>query len=840
MPPKWTPLFLCFAAYSLLCPVSYAQTVDPLYGQTYDWVDGVLTPGLNFLPRQVRELMVYEEPWLGRAPGPITWRAEFDDRRFERRAADIFAIRQEQLSRYRVAGLGDVFLRTNDDLNADFFDIKSFYEHHAIRGEEQSYQFRLRGRIDLPDPNEGGLMFYYRHRERNDLFESEQTKWAGAQNMPDGPGTAFIHQHELRYSPEDEIMDEFGFMFRWLPSPNTRLMFGGTYREQTDHLREQRLEYDTRSGTAELPGQPRSRGYHYNPATDVVVDGIVREGQLSAVDLGRIERQLKDEVEQKRRMTGYMELRHEVSEDLWFDVLGEYAFRQNREPDRFDVEYAERAAAMFGYRIENGQPVFNSNPLPLDTFGLRKAELEDNLKERDFAHIRGSVSWRPARTHLIEAGAFALRHTDYQDINYQRYEPLNGLDADGFLGVAGPRVGDVFGQTFGPGIDPEAARQIFASRLAGLNLMRAETAFKNVAEDFDMSRRIFGGWLLWRYDAAHWRLHAGGRYESALTEGTAFDAQWDGTENFGLIILPRTPGNSRRTSSSKTETDLLPTVLVEYQPRKDFHFSANLRQTLQRPELEESAPMRKFNEDGGVAPFALLGNPDLDSSRQTQLVLAANHAFAAGSMLRLSAEAWHMDAPLTQAGWFQADSLNDPAITAPALRNWRFQQTLNADEGELFRLAVHYAQTFHFLPHPLDQIGAFLNYDHTESSQTLTVGGNERRTPVSYTPRHRGSGGFFFRNNRFEAVLSANFYDRYLTSVGQFENGLSGTGDLWVDRRVQLNAYASLRLRKDLEIYMQAFNLTDTEVRMYEGVSDRQILRQRTGPVFRFGLHFVF
>jgi TonB-dependent receptor len=806
------------------------------HGQSDDLFDGVVTPGLRFLPREVRELMIYEEPWLARTPSPVNWRTDFDERDQRRRAADVFAIQQAELYKRRIAGDVDVQLRSDDDLDGEWFDLKTYAAWFSQRDDELSWQSRIRFKVEIPD-HDAGIMFYYRHRERKDRTESEHTKWAGAQNMPDGADVAFIDEHELRSSPEDEVMDEVAAVLRWNFTPGTKLLLGGSYRKQEDHLLEQRLEYDTRAGTVELPGAPPRRGYPYDSATDVVENGIVRQATLMP-GVGRLERQLKDEIENKERWAAFMDFRHEYADRSWIAFNADYSKRTNREPDRQDTEFAERTDAMWTYQLDNGRPVFTPAPLPDDTFGVRKIEFENNIKQREYMYAQALVHHEVVPNHVIEGGTFALRHTDYRDINFQRFEPNPSPSANGFDAVAGGPVDSILGLNIGNGIDPAKARAYFNDNSSSLFLRPAESLAKNFAEDYDMEREIFGGHLLYRFDQEKWRVHAGARYESAKTSGTAYDSQWTGNE--APVRPPRVESAVLPTATSKTEHDLLPTLLVEYQPQRNMLFSANLRQTLQRPELREAAPSRFFNGDDGVAPVAHLGNPDLESSRQTQLILTANHAFAPGSMLRLRAEAWKLDQPLTSAGWFAPHRLDNPAITQRPLQNFRFEQTLNAKDGDLFRLGAHYAHTFHFLPHPFDQLGAFTYFDYTDSSQTATVDGNRRKTPLTYQPDLRGGGGLFYRSNRWEALLFADFHDKYLVSVGETTNGLSGTGDLWVEDRVTLNASLTYRITKDLEVYTELYNLTDTEFRMFEGSSDRQIIREKAGRGVRVGCHWFF
>src|SRR5690606_15387479 len=122
---------------------------------------------------------------------------------------------------------------------------------------------------------------------------------------------------------------------------------------------------------------------------------------------------------------------HEYAGNSWFDIRAEYARRTNREPDRFDIEFAERDDAMWSYHLGGGRPDFTLSPLPLNALGLRKVELEDNLKRREHAEAEVLLHHELQPGHALEASIFAQRITDFRDIGYQRWEPPVSPTPDG-------------------------------------------------------------------------------------------------------------------------------------------------------------------------------------------------------------------------------------------------------------------------------------------------------------------------------------------------------------------------------------------------------------------------
>jgi hypothetical protein len=303
---KLTTILLLFAA--------------PTSGQSDDLVGGLMSPGLNFLPRKVREQMIYEVPWLAGEWAETRWRVALEERDFQREGASGLTLGAAQLYEVRVGELVNLKTRTYEDVDSEWVDFKNQAQWNSLLNHDLGHDSRGRFRWEFPDPEEGGIVFYYRHRERYEGREQERTKWGRANNVEEGRDVSFIDEHELRFSPERQVMDEVGFNLNWWLTPKTLLDFSTVYRTGEDTLKEQRIEYDSRSGTQGLPGAPAQRGYRYDPKTDVIEDGIITEA-TSIRDRSRVERQLKDEIEEKRRYAFQGSLRHELSERASVDEV---------------------------------------------------------------------------------------------------------------------------------------------------------------------------------------------------------------------------------------------------------------------------------------------------------------------------------------------------------------------------------------------------------------------------------------------------------------------------------------------------------------------------------------
>ncbi|MFP4260506.1 MAG: hypothetical protein ACLFS1_05445, partial [Opitutales bacterium] len=279
---------------------------------------------------------------------------------------------------------------------------------------------------------------------------------------------------------------------------------------------------------------------------------------------------------------------------------------------------------------------------------------------------------------------------------------------------------------------------------------------------------------------------------------------------------------------------------LEAQPRSNLHLSLDLRQSLQRAKLWELSPGQSYDFDKGTAPEAILGNPEIEPSVQSQIHAAANWAYAPGSLLRIYAEYWDLSDPISRASWFQAFELPDTRIVGSYEANYRFEQTINGDSGRLFRTGLNWTHLLSELPHPLDQFGLIGTLEMTQSEQDLTVNGRSRSTDLVAMPELRGTLGLYYDSSRWKVLLYGDYHDDYLFRVGEERNGASGAGDQFVDDRLTANLRIEYKLTQRIELSAEVRNLLDSPLRFYEGSEDRQTYREYTGRFMYVGAQLFF
>lgn len=803
---------------------------------TVDRPEGLQSPGIVFMPRKAREAFIFHEPAAVGELSRTYWLEGWDEREVEKEGAAEQALEQNSIYEERVGGWVTLKTRPHHKVDSEWVDFRARLLYNDRFGHGWKPDTRMRLRWGFGDVYDSGLVLYYRHRERTEGRERELTDWATALNTTDNLGTdaLFIDEHEVRFSPEEHEMDEVGGRLDWWLTPETELTVSAVYRESEQSLVEHRQEFDTRSGTRGLPGAIPDRGNQYASGT---LEGDVLIAGQTLTATPRLEYELKDEVEEKERWAVDARLRHELGDERrYLQWDWEHAYKEKAEPNRQDTEFARKSTG-FAYELLNLDgdrvPVFSAGAeeTPGADYGLRKWERENNRERKWFDHYRGLVHWSLSPHWEIQSGLFYHRRRHFEDINLLRRDDPDWqrsgqlFAADAFLDEEGR-------------LDDALLRAVDTS---DLEPQEARNQFRSFSEDFDSKRALLGGWAQLRWEPGpQWRLRVALRYEETHGDYDGYRAQWNGGESFGNIIFPKIPVSVRPVTKESRHEHLLPLLRLEYQPARNLHFSLDLRQSLQRADLWELAATEAYDLDGGTAPEAILGNPDIEPSVQSQLHAAANWAYATGSLIRVYGEYWRLSNPIARASWFQAFALPDPEIDDSFTANYRFEQTLNGETGRLYRAGLNWTHLLSQLPHPLDQCGLFGTAEITRSEQTIEVGGQKRFTDLVSMPSLRGTAGLYYDSPRWNVLLYGDYHDPYLFRVGGQRTGASGTGDQFVDDHLTLNLRMEYKLTQQFEISAEVRNLTDSPLRFYEGTAQRQTYREFTGRFMYVGLHLFF
>jgi TonB-dependent receptor len=143
-----------------------------------------------------------------------------------------------------------------------------------------------------------------------------------------------------------------------------------------------------------------------------------------------------------------------------------------------------------------------------------------------------------------------------------------------------------------------------------------------------------------------------------------------------------------------------------------------------------------------------------------------------------------------------------------------------------------YDQKFTFLPGFLSGFGVYGNVTYVDSSIGLHPGSKSRLPGTSVLTWNLAG---YYEAHGVQIRLAAQYVSPSIFGVG----GAQGL-DVYQDTKTQVDLTTTYEVRKGLQVYFQARNLTDAPLRYYEGFQNRPIQREFYDVSYEGGVRFAF
>jgi len=638
------------------------------------------------------------------------------------------------------------------------------------------------------------------------------------------------------------------------------------------------------------------------PAVDVL-DANVTNGVADYLVLRNVDfRSAADQnsyTTEFRQMSG--NIKHEFTDNFKVDVTGGASKSTN---------YSQGLLVEFNRMDSPGNFVYDereNGDMPVIDFGFDATDPNAWQVVKGFSAIR-HYQRRVKNTYKQGKADFDWQVNDEFNLGfggiYREYEFTTSLAErnndllNPTLREAGASVADVskvvdFGQ--GLNVPDGTAPSFLVPTIAGFQRL------------FDFTCNCVNKWGDWRLTT---RRNGGRENFAVLEKDTAFYAQadWNG-EVFGrpfrgnvgtriAITEVRSEGTTtagRPIIGTNKYTDYLPSMNLVYEPVDDLLVRFSASRVMARPLLGNLSPTItaiSVPSDGSVTGGTLtVGNPRLSPFRSTNFDASIEWYFAQGGLLSIAAFQKDIEsfpqtilftAPLSNF----ADAETVAAITqqftnaqqiAYLQGNGPFtaRQFQDAPGGRLRGIEIGYQQNFTFLPGPLRNFGAQVNYTYIESELNYILDpGTQSAAGVQLLPQVLGKGPFlgvspqavnatlFYETPRFRARVSGAYRKGYSTqypiAAGSCSPGLTnnpanpsvaGTecnGPLindFVYSRSTLNVDAAVNYKVTdwLAVTAEGLNLTNQTSNRY-AYADRNVVTQysSSGPIYRLGARFKF
>lgn len=438
------------------------------------------------------------------------------------------------------------------------------------------------------------------------------------------------------------------------------------------------------------------------------------------------------------------------------------------------------------------------------------------------------LTWDPGGVPVMKAGGaythYVFESADFgQDVTNQRGRTVDDL----VHGESPYRFGDSLGVASGT---PRSWVQVDFDRALSAIDPQSAALSRNRENDRRVEEKVSAGYLQADLTSTLFGLELRGDVGLRMAHTQ--------TSATGAVVVS---GVAEPVTFSRGYTDWLPSAnfVLKIDPRMQLRYSAN--RNITRPTLTSLTP------GGQVAVntrTVTVGNPDLDPFRANSVDLALEWYpsrtgfFAIGPFFK-RIESFILTETVEQTyaeSGYPISFLGDQRVARPE-DIFFFNRPVNGRGATLKGIEVVAQQGFDFLPGPLRNLGAVVNYTFTSSdtNYALTATTSVRRSLLGLS-KHSANATLYYETPSYGGRMSANYRDRYLTSVPAGNgNDIGG-----VNAATYVDASLFWNIAKGVSATLEGINLTNEAEDQFVDSSDRVSSYSRSGRQVLAGIRFRF
>jgi TonB-dependent receptor len=338
---------------------------------------------------------------------------------------------------------------------------------------------------------------------------------------------------------------------------------------------------------------------------------------------------------------------------------------------------------------------------------------------------------------------------------------------------------------------------------------------QSVEADYSAEETIYAAYGMTRVEFGRADLIVGLRVERTEFEGAA--------PNFNEETDELTLNHA-----SNSYTNLFPNITLRYELTDSLIARAAVTRGISRPNYRDNVPRVVENSDGEREIIDVRrGNPDLQPTLSNNFDASLEYYFEPAGLL--SANVFYKD-------------LEDYEFTLVSRGEYNGQpanitEKLNADDARIYGFELAYQQQFVNLPGLLSHVGVFANYTWADAELTLpfAVEGRGRKAPLPDFSRETINLGVFYETGRFNARLAWTDRGDYVDDFN-----LDARLDSWWEGREQLDFTASYDVTDQVNVFLEAKNLTNSPGVRYAGVRSRPTEIEEFGYTVFLGARFNY
>lgn len=491
------------------------------------------------------------------------------------------------------------------------------------------------------------------------------------------------------------------------------------------------------------------------------------------------------------------------------------------DPSRFRSEFDDSGVVVNfdysderepSYTVSSGSDEFNTAS-NYEFYAVEVTNPSDSSDE-EYA-VKADVARRLSLENAdltLQTGFKARWRDKSYDLDIDIYDEYNGdYTLADVQGEQSYRLADM-----GPIASDKGATEFFLANKDDFVLNEEDSLIESSTADYTAAEDVLAGYVLARYEAGMVRAIVGARIERTRTKLTGNLVEIDtGTCGEDVCVTP--------TSFDNNYTDVLPSFLVRYEPRRDLMFRLGGSASLVRPLLWAMAP--RFTIDDGEASF---GNPELKPYRAWNLDLAADYYFGANAAVTAGVFyksirdfiVWRTD--------------DDGGVYSPGEGvEYAYDEAVYAENGDTATvrgIELSYSQAYTMLPAPFDGLLTNFNYTYTNAKGTLADG---RKIMLPTSSKHTANAVLGYEKGRFSLRAAGTYRSKYIDEVGE-----DASDDRIVDNHFQVDLSSKFRITKSLQLVAEWINVNNAKYFAYQnfGGAKRLLQYEEYGSTFKVGL----
>lgn len=630
-------------------------------------------------------------------------------------------------------------------------------------------------------------------------------------------GTFFVSDdYEQRWY--DLTRERIGIVanFDWRPSDNTELYLRTLYNRYTDDEVRNKLQF--REFDEEIIG--------------ITADSTtIRRGEVDA------EARQREEV---RSIQTYS-VGGETNLDAWtFDYQASYAYADEDDTNNHDGTFRstpEQRDSNIGSITLNyadpQQPVVSGQALPFlsdpGNYELDAFEQEFNINE----DTEYAVQFNVARDSMLGGTPVVWKAgLKYRDRNKLRDQNIDIFERDDvnladFIRADAQIENWRLGNDMFEWPDANLTRGLRGTFTAG-EREDDDSLLQSTVADYDIDERILAAYGMGTFDLGAATVVAGVRMEQ-----TKVDLNGAFVDEDSLAITPRTV--------SQDYTDFLPSVNLRYEFNDRIIGRAAYYAAVVRPSFGDMAPTALLNDDRDEIE---LGNPNLEpydannfdlgiEFYPTNLSVISVGVFYKDISNAIFPVRYDTDNPVTNPIQNVVPSGIDlsflPAATLSTIE--RVDTFINVGGSEIYGIEFNLVQSLGDIVDALDGFLFTTNLTLTDSQSSLPDG---RDVPFLKQSNTVWNISLAYDKGPWDLRVSSNLRGDFLDEL------VSENLDRYTNDRFRVEASVKYRVTKQLQVYLEGKNLTDTPEYYYFGDESRLSQYDEFGRSVVFGARFTY